>query len=443
MQSASPVSRHAPTMSRQPAANPRLRQEQREHGSLVAGSSVGAARRNWMALTCLCLGVLPLIPNLANPTAAAFAVCYVIMILAGLHEPAVPHPAPRGIRFLGLFFGIAFLSGITATWGGIELSRWCRGLIPFLFLTSMLCYRNLCTLEDVQNVIDCIQGAACVWLLKILALSGSAVLDVLKGNLGRLTYECADTLVPFGLIGYILALSNPSPRFGRFRGVLLSAFGLIVLLCAYRSHILLCFFATMVALCRSNPAALLRVAFATGVVMIAALCFAMDTAAVLRDNIAVRFEKALNAEDMGSRGGEIQYAWNQFRSSPIWGHGLGHGIPVDVGHDFHNGPDGDSVGYIHNLWMYLLMDLGLTGFLAYVGLFLPGILAALPSLRRRDYAHDLRFCALLTVVVMLTYTSCQAAFRLIQFNVVLGLLLAVLNAPRLNARLRTSWDTCY
>lgn len=356
-------------------------------------------------------------------------------MLITLQEPTPSGPAPAAIIFLGLFYGLVFLSLFVAQHQGTALTTWLRGLVPFLFLMSTFCYRGFRTVDDLQDVIDCVQAAACVWALKILATCSPAIWQVLTGQLGRLTYASLDTLVPFGLIGYLLALTNPSARFARYRLLMLGGFGLLVVTCAYRSHLLLCALATLVVLSRSHPLLLARCAL--GVLaggLLVCCCFPAFMETSLWDNVGARFRDALESDDLGTRGHEIEYAWNEFLSSPFWGHGLGHQVPVEVIFDFSVsqdvGGEEESVGFIHNVWLYMLMDLGLTGFLAYVGYFLVPMLFALRRWRIRDRFHDLQFCAALTVAFLMTYTSCQAAFRLIQFNVVLGLLLAVLSASQ-------------
>jgi hypothetical protein len=387
-----------------------------------------------MFASCFFLGLLPLVPSAYDPISLAFAASFGFFLLTTVQEQLPARSVPASAWSLGLFYMLALLSVVTALHQGTSFGTWLRGLIPFLFLTSFIAYRGLGTLDDLQDAVDAIQLGACVWAVRIVAISGTALIQVLTGQLGRLTYVCMDTLVPFSLIGYLLAISNPSPRFARYRGLMLVGFGLLVVACAYRSHILLCMAATTLTLYRSHPVVLFRVMLGLGGAVLVAGWFATETVTVLWDNVWARFEDAIYSEDMGTRGWEIQYAWSQFLASPVWGNGLGHPIPVDVVHDFSFaedvGTESDSVGYIHNVWLYMLMDLGVSGFLAYVGFFLPAIVANLRSLRQRDRYHDLKYCALLTVAVMLIYTSCQAAFRLIQFNVVLGLLLAVLSHPR-------------
>lgn len=397
----------------------------------VAASSLATIRQKSLWLTGLCLGLLPLIPSASSPISLVFLASFGLLMWVTAREPALEGPAPAAIIFLGLFYGLAFLSLFVAHSQGTAVSTWLRGLVPFLFLVSTLCYRGFRTIEDLQDAIDCLQAATCVWALKIFAMCGPAIVQVLTGQLGRLTYACMDTLIPFGLLGYLLALTNPSLRFARYRLLMLSGFGLLVVACAYRSHILLCVLATVIVLYRSHPLVLVRSALGICAVGLAACCcFPTFVETSLWENVGARFQDAMESDDLGTRGYEIEYAWNEFLLSPFWGHGLGHQIPVEVVFDFSAskdaGGDEESVGYIHNVWMYMLMDLGLTGFLAYVGYFLLPVLCAVQNWRIRDRYHDLQFCAAFTVTFLMIYTSCQAAFRLIQFNVVLGLLVAVL-----------------
>jgi O-antigen ligase len=264
-------------------------------------------------------------------------------------------------------------------------------------------------------------------------IAGPAILQVMTGRLGRLTYACMDTLIPFGMIGYLVTLTNPSPRFARYRWFLLPMFALFVVICAYRSHIVICALATVIVLWRRHPAILVRALGGCAALVAVACWFAGDAIWAVWGNVWARFQGS-DSDGLGTRAWEIQYAWEQFLASPIWGQGLGHQIPIDVVHDLSDSLSAhleeDSVGYMHNVWMYMLMDLGLTGMLSYLFAFASPMCGAWRAMKRRGRYEDLQFCLFLTLGLMLLYTSCQAAFRLIQFNVVLGWLLAAFSVPR-------------
>lgn len=120
--------------------------------------------------------------------------------------------------------------------------------------------------------------------------------------------------------------------------------------------------------------------------------------------------------NIASRVEEYRIAWDRFRASPLFGHGLGiqHNIRFDAG----NGEWLDTrVGYVHNWIMYVLMTGGLLGLMAYAGvLFGPAVLAW----RRYPAESGLRELVLASIAVMAIYGLFFAVFRLIPFNLVLG-----------------------
>ncbi|WLD10456.1 O-antigen ligase family protein [Planctellipticum variicoloris] len=386
-------------------------------------------REKWQWTTLILLALLPLIPTLDSPVSIVFGLSFGVLILKNLRTRPRYRTTPASTYLLAAFYFLSLISLITATGQGTEFAVWLRGLIPFLFLTSYTCLQGFGSLDDLQDALDGIQLAACIWAAKILVVCGPALIDVMTGQLGRLTYASADTLIPFGLIGYLVALTNPSPRFSRFRWPLLGLFAVLVVTCAYRSHLILCALVTLAYLYRSGSIVLMRVVLAAAFAAFLAAVFAGDTVLALWSKIWIRFEIAINASDMGARGGEIQYAWGAFLKSPIWGNGLGHQVPVEVVHSNLNAADleieRESAGYIHNVVLYMLMDLGVPGLLAYSLFVLVPICRALKSLHRHDPVHDIQFSAMSTAACLLIYTTCQAAFRLVQFNVVLGLLVAI------------------
>ena len=118
-----------------------------------------------------------------------------------------------------------------------------------------------------------------------------------------------------------------------------------------------------------------------------------------------------------------------FARSPVVGNGLQFPVPIAVTYfgrpDSDIGDLGSTVGYLHNVWVYLLMDLGVVGLLAYVGCFAAAVLQA----RRMDWRKlriSNRFAAVALIAILLLYCTVEAAFRQVQTNLILGLAAAIL-----------------
>jgi len=163
----------------------------------------------------------------------------------------------------------------------------------------------------------------------------------------------------------------------------------------------------------------------------------------LLEAYTARFSET-SASSESSRLMEIGYAFDQFAQSPVIGRGLGFPIPVEITF----GDDRDfikqwvdvasvgyiqaSVGYIHDLPAYLLMDLGALGLICYFGFMLAG-LRSFPTIGRRisrDPQEALRLCPWLIVASILLFVMVEASFRLIQTNLIFSSCVAMLGALR-------------
>src|SRR5207237_1995184 len=125
--------------------------------------------------------------------------------------------------------------------------------------------------------------------------------------------------------------------------------------------------------------------------------------------------QGLQAELQSQRGVETLYGLKKFSEAPLVGKGLGFPVPLTV-NQFgvqDPGPPGESdhVGYLHNVWVYLGMDLGVVGLMAYVVFFGAAVLA---GLRRGGLSDDALLASAVTVLALLIYFTVEAAFREIQ-----------------------------
>jgi len=139
-----------------------------------------------------------------------------------------------------------------------------------------------------------------------------------------------------------------------------------------------------------------------------------------------RFED-LQDELRSQRAVEPLYGYSKFSEAPILGKGLGFPVPLAVNQFGATEPvsvaTSDHVGYLHNVWIYLCMDLGLLGLVAYLAFFAASIRTGLKS---GASAGDATVAVSVTVATLLLYFTVEAAFREIQMNFLLGSLCAVL-----------------
>jgi hypothetical protein len=117
---------------------------------------------------------------------------------------------------------------------------------------------------------------------------------------------------------------------------------------------------------------------------------------------------------------EYLIGWSMFRDSPLLGKGLGvkHTMRFAVG----TAEDADTnfieqrVGYVHNWIVYWLMTGGLVGTMLYIAA------AGLPLVRLMRLPHEHRWLIVATLATAATYGLFFAVFRLLPFNLLLGLL---------------------
>ncbi len=394
----------------------------------VTTDSIGlsAAQRTLFFLVIIQSALLPLVPDELTIQSAGFAVTFAVLWIVSLGSATIASTGRWAGIALGLFLVSVFVSYPTAVGNGIPSFEWLRACIPFLFLSAYFVLGTAKGEADSLFILDCLQIGALFWAAKILFLSAGNLNSLLSGSLARLTYVTLDTLIPFGFLGFVLSLYNPSPFATRYRAAFLTLFGFLVLACAYRSQIILC---TAVVIIHPR---IRRHLLAAGLVLLLLMAPLSTLIAVsdlpLMSNITLRFERLSEIrdfDDLGTRAHELRFAYTSFLDSPIFGNGLGCPVPgVYTG-------DSDYYRSIHNVWLYLLMDLGLIGCCFYV-LF---ILASLGTNDRNESSPKLeiyaraRWCAKLATGALLLYASCQAAYRGIQFNLMLAAMTAVATTP--------------
>jgi len=157
-----------------------------------------------------------------------------------------------------------------------------------------------------------------------------------------------------------------------------------------------------------------------------------DTLPAVSDSGAEQKTVASSASDfnVSSRIEEYQIAWKMFLAHPLLGNGLG------VKHEMRwEGSDKvsftQSVAYVHNWPLYILMVGGGLGFLVYFLVLSGPVVTGFPSIR----SESIHWTIIRTIVLtMIIYASFFAVFRLITFNLLLaaawGILLSK-NLPKM------------
>lgn len=368
-----------------------------------------------------CMGLLPLVPDELDVIAACFAVLFGVFMLASAAFFS-PQPLRGSNSILTCFFAMIVISGPVAYFSDTSLANWFRGALPFTFLSTYFVCERLGNSSDRLLLARGVVVASLVWAAKILITALPEMGGLLSGDAGRLCYYNLDALLPFSIAAFPLLLFIPEvlPRVLRFAAI--AVFLLIIIVSMYTSQITIVVALLAIYMGRQRQfRTLLPAAFVLGLLLLS------TGAAMLSDVFSTDLSEAVLSrfvkhQDRGlvDRGDELQYAESQFLSSPVVGVGLGKQIPLGAVDSREQ-----NVGYIHNLWAYLLMDMGLLGFAPYAVFFGYAIWQGIKSRQSELACPQLCFGAAMAIASLLIFFTCQASFRSIQSNVMLAVLAAL------------------
>jgi len=367
--------------------------------------------------------VMPGVPDSPAPAAVAFVLLFVVWVVAAL--PAKRRgrrPAKnRASAALTVFYLSLAISLPFSLASGVTPNEWVRAAVPFGFLAVYALFPALSP-RDCQFILRSILFAVVCWLVKTL---GSSVGEFASGEFQRITYVNGEFGVPFVMVGLPLLLFW-GMRQKKLASMLLAAVLLLVVIATgYRSQALLVAALWIAYIVRQKRRR--RFLLAAGTAAVALAAFSTFAATTFGAGYLSRF-KGLDEEVQSSRAVEILYALTKFAESPLLGKGLGYPVPIAVNQfgvavSARGDQQADHVGYVHNVWLYLAMDLGLLGLIAYIGFFATAIFSGLRRDRRKS---DVMVAAVATVLILLGYFTAEGAFRQIQMNLILGTLCAVL-----------------
>jgi O-antigen ligase len=379
----------------------------------------------WL-LTMAAAGLLPLVPDQISFFsvffAAAFGAFCLFALIARIRRRDERIGRVPSIALVLFFLSIGVSLPIALS-NGVSPAEWLRGALPFCFLLVYPLFPRL-TGKDCEFVLRTILFAVVCWTAKNLIRSLG---EFLGGGASRITYLNPDFGIPFVLVGLPLLLFYASrrrtPESVLFALVLL----FIVIATGYRSQALLAVLLWLAYVAWQRRRRRLVLALTTLVAGGAA--FTVFAASRFGSEYLQRYDD-LQGEVQSSRAVEALYAIRAFQQSPVTGKGLGFPVPIAINtFGLNEAPPADQpdhVGYIHNVWLYLCMDLGLAGLAVYLTFFGSAIVAGL----RRGQRQDFQVAAAAALATLLIYFTVEASFRLIQINLVLGALCAVLTKHR-------------
>lgn len=398
-------------------------------------NAIGLTRalRGALVLTAATAALMPSVPDPLDPRAIAFVVSFVALMSLWAVRRAYAgtlHRSHVGVA-LAVFLALVAMSAPIALIFETSLSDWFRGAVPFFFLVVFFPGYELAR-RNPRWVLDALGVAAILWLASTLMTSASAVPAVLQGDVQRITHAVEAWWayqLPYAMVGLAMVLFSPTNWLGKARWPLAAMFTLMPVLAVSRGQIAAVSMLWAVYLLRQRGKRRIRALGAA--LLAAAIVGPVIWTSELQTAIGERFAVTASEQHESSRLAEIRYALDQFVQSPVFGKGLGHQIPaaaITFGGDWELAAAAgvDTVGYMHNVAAYLLMNLGALGLAAYAAFIVPGLRA---GWRLRGTSPEAA-AALAALVCLLWWFSIQPSFRHVQSNLLLAMLVAVLVAMR-------------
>ena len=388
----------------------------------LAAIELTANQRLFLRAAVVSSAVMSFVPDSVTLFSVSFGILYGLFLLVSLPTLSARFLHQRTASALLTFVALFAINLPVAIAHDTSVAHWIRGAIPFVFLGTHFMIAPVDLRGDAEFILNTLHLASIAWAAKILIIAGPVLTDVIFGSVGRLTMLVEDTLIPYGLTGYLLSLFNPSRTARRWQWATVPVFLFLITLCAYRSQLII----TAIAAClyvKRGRAATAMICVTLGLTILAPALPAIVDNSIGR-TIRERFA-ATSDEFAGRRTREVLFALNSTSESPLLGKGLGYPIPASVTRVEGKRADTSRIAYIHNVWAYLLMDSGFPGFFAYVVFIGSPMWHGWRAGHRTDPHSTMQYCAAVTLAFLMIYTTCQAAFRGIQFNLMLALLTAV------------------
>ena len=381
-------------------------------------------------------------PQFRLPVAAAVAALLATAALLWIRAPRFG----RDLLSAGfaLFLIAIAISLPVSLWFGTPLADWLlRGAAPLLFV-SVFFFLQPKTDADRGFILRVILYTSALWALWVIVQIAPLRQQLL---LERWAVLHSDLFIPYNLAGIAVLLFAPHLARPGFRYSLLFVLIVLTLGGGYRSHlaIVACLLASyaLYATVRGEGSRLAAVALVATAAVLPFQLTGFITRVILDQNkIAARPASPDLPSERGwllrfagankdlARLTEIRYGLAQLIEAPILGKGLGHPVPSHISVigqekklqelEARRGKSYPHIFMLHNFTAYIAMTMGLLGLVA---LAIIGIGAAAAVLRARTPETYAAFAALLALAA---FSQISASYTLLQFNLLVGSLGAVL-----------------
>ncbi|MBI3488972.1 MAG: O-antigen ligase family protein [Acidobacteria bacterium] len=340
----------------------------------------------YLFLLVIFVGLIPAAPSELTPLVGGGIALLAIGLGAStwlLLDPRIQILLTRSriFRWIGLYMVFCGLSFFVAYLNGTGLGDYLKGLGPnlillfFVLVISVLgrkraSYQELITMVLVAAVVS---GLRVIVELIVVIASG---IDL--GALTRLSQISSDALSPIFVIGSLtgIALLNYQKRHRGFTIAAVVFLSAISLFSGSRAHLLTLLLGIMLFAYlekRVSKRLVIMLLVLVGCLMIMIQVIGMNPFALALERIN---------DDESGRINEYLFGLSRFMDSPIWGMGLGFPVPTELIYGSTSSQFlasyalmNPTVGYLHNFFVYLLMDMGVTGLLSYLAVMVFSIQA--------------------------------------------------------------------
>jgi len=353
-------------------------------------------------------GFLPYVPEvddiLVYPFLFAFGGNFMLWLLLLSYKPKLDRYSILIIIFILYLCMNYFVAAIYE----ISASDWFRGIVPFIFFLGYPLASKFSS-QSPNRLYQAIWLATLFWLIRLLLIVGMTLIDITSGSFGRLTHIATETLIPFGMVGFIITLYNEKlPIFIKLG--LSGIFLIVVMMAGYRSQIILCLLVLLIWARINRP---------IRAILLIPVVFYLIISAHNLDHPVVnlttsRFTNILK-ETEGTRKKELEYAFSNFLESPMLGKGLSYPVPVQFTRDKEMLAtfDVNYVRYSHNIIGYFLMDTGLIG-ITLLGVLWLGVFHRILHLRNKLKSNPQLSGIILSWLTLSAFFLVSASFRQIQ-----------------------------
>lgn len=365
-----------------------------------------------LVLTLFSLLILPL--NRFEEASIPFVVLGSLTVGFALFANTPDKPSLTG-RCIYAFYLVCILHVGWILAGIVTTEEYLRGLVPFAFLSFFFFTTRLATLRNFHSLYVGIIAVGLAFATQNVVL----LPKVISGEVWRSTFANPNHSIPLPVIGFHLciglALRRNIKAWHRAGWMLCAAYMLLSSLLTGTRSLIIASLVPVVLLPFFQGLSFRQMfRYCSAIAVLGVLAFVLPKEALFK-GARIGYTQAGSID---TRMQENEVAIDHIERSPVIGNGLG--FRFDTSGLYYQKT---RVGYVHNSYLYVLMDFGLFGFL-YLAAPLFAVWRASPETLGTFRYHAIGL--ILAIGGLMIFSLGFAMARLIQFNLILGVLMAMI-----------------